>query len=258
MGRVRTTVLDAVRPWWRAASLVGITGGMGTIAEAHMAMRAAEERAEVWDFYYRRWARALLMAFGVHVLGAARSPTSPDRARLVVANHRSPLDIAILVAAFGGQVLSRADLATWPVLGRAARIAGTIFVDREDGASGARAIRAIRERLRAKKTVIVFPEGTTFAGDEVRPFRAGAFVAAKGLDVEIVPVGLAYPPGAEWTEPSFMAHVRRVAERPDLRVGFASSEGFTSTSPRDDAARAQAEVQARVHEARAQLERGEK
>ena len=111
---------------------------------------------------------------------AITSGTAPPQGRghLVVANHRSTADILVLLRAFGGHMVSRADLARWPLVGVAARAVGTVFVDRANAASGANAVRAIRDRLAEGHTVIVFPEGTTFPDDEVRPFHAGAFVAA--------------------------------------------------------------------------------
>ena len=72
----------------------------------------------------------------------------------------------------------------------------------------------------AGQTVIVFPEGTTFAGDEVRPFHAGAFVAALRTGAEIVPVGLAYQrgSGAAFVDESFLAAPRANGRRrPDAR-----------------------------------------
>jgi hypothetical protein len=61
--------------------------------------------------------------------------------------------------------------------------------------------------------VIVFPEGTTAPGDAVLAFQQGAFVAARGLPVEIVPVGIAYPPGSEYLEETFFQHMVRMARR---------------------------------------------
>ncbi len=138
--------------------------------------------------------------------------------RLIVSNHRTALDIGVLMSELGGSFLSRADLAEWPVAGRMARRANTIFVDRQSRGSGAMAIRTIRRRLRDGGTVIVFPEGTTYAGDDVRPFRGGAFVATKGLPTEILPVGLAYPPGVEFVDQGFVEHIRSVAARPFTKV----------------------------------------
>ena len=42
---------------------------------------------------------------------------------------------------------------------------------------------------------------TTFSGDEVRPFRPGAFLAAQRTGAEIVPVGIAYEGAAQTVRP---------------------------------------------------------
>ena len=192
-----------------------------------------------------------LLAVDAHLEGPV--PVGPGP-RLIVANHRSALDIAVILSWLGGTILSRADLRTWPVLGRLAWRGGTIFVDREDRASGARAIRAMRRELKAGGSVVVFPEGTTFAGDTVRPFRAGAFVAAKGLDVELVPVGLAYAPGSEYVQSSFVEHVGAVAARSSNRVAAVVGPGFhVDASTSAVAEECQRRVQALVDVARTRV-----
>ncbi len=158
------------------------------------------------------WSRGVFPLFGVDLRLVSGSP--PEGAPfLVVANHRSPLDILVCVHLVGGVVLSHHGVAKMPVIGEAARATDTIFVDRADQRSGARAIRAMRSRLREGLNVIAFPEGTTFAGDEVRPFKRGAFSAAKGLDVKVLPIGLAYEPGCEFVDESFGQHLMRMSAR---------------------------------------------
>jgi len=198
----------------------------------------------------------ILDIFGVELRRNGPAPRG-DRARLVVANHRAALDIGILLRELGGRFLSRADLADWPVVGRLAREADTIFVDREDRSSGASAIRAMRRSLKAGRSVMFFPEGATFRGDEVRPFHGGAFIAARGLDVEIVPVGLAYPPGIEYVDVSFVDHVDRLARRPHTRVGVAFGEPFLAEGRATELAeRSHAVVQSLVKDARALADDG--
>ncbi len=193
----------------------------------------------------------ILRTFGVELRTNGHLPP-PSRARLVVANHRAALDIGILLHAVGGTFLSRADLAEWPVVGRLAREANTIFVDRDDRGSGARAIRTMRRQLKAGGSVMIFPEGATFEGDEVRPFKAGAFIAARGLDVDIVPVGLAYPPGTEYVGVSFVEHVEALARRPRTPVGVALGTPFPAKGRSATLAKeAQRAVESLVTEARA-------
>jgi 1-acyl-sn-glycerol-3-phosphate acyltransferase len=212
------------------------------------------ERDAVRDRWVGAWASALLHVFGVGVRMRGPMPTH-GRGHLVIANHRSTADILILLQAFGGHMVSRSDLASWPLVGPAARAVGTVFVDRANAASGATAVRAIRSRLAAGATVIVFPEGTTFLGDEVRAFHAGAFVAALHSGADIIPVGLAYAigSGAAFVNETFGAHLSRMASADPSGVAVCVGSPI-EIGPKARAARlreeARAEVQRLVHEAR--------
>jgi len=250
-------VKPSARGAFRLVNLGVATLGWVGLASAHQALVAPAARTRVFQSYMRRWARSLVSASGgaVQLVPGSQVPAQQGP-RLVVANHRSPFDIGVLLSLFGGHALSRADLANWPVIGLAARRAGTIFVDRESESSGASALRAIRRKLSEGASILVFPEGATFAGDEVRPFKPGAFAALRGLGAEVVPVGLAYDPGAEFVDESFVEHVLRVTSRPRTRcivnVGTPIvAEGRAS----ELASRVHAEVQQLVSGARAEWSR---
>jgi 1-acyl-sn-glycerol-3-phosphate acyltransferase len=193
----------------------------------------------------------ILALFGVELVRSGAIPPH-DGPRLVVANHRAALDIGILLHEVGGIFLSRADLEGWPIVGPLAREANTIFVDREDRRSGAKAIRAMRRRLQEGQSVMIFPEGATYTGDEVRPFQPGAFVACRGLGVQVLPIGLAYPPGTEYVGVSFVDHVTALARRPRTRVGVAVGAPFLADGrPAALAEQSHASVARLVAEARA-------
>ena len=197
----------------RGVALGAFSLGMTQTALVRMRGIPEPRRTQVMLRWVRRWAGGLLALFGVERRFSGAAARWGGGPRLVVANHRSPLDIIILLECFGGFVLARHDLAGWPMLGFAARESGTIFVDRNDPRSGVKAIREIRRRLSEGHTVIVFPEGTTHAGDQVHPFQGGALAAVRGLDVELLPVGIAYQPGSEFVNESFGQHVLRAAQR---------------------------------------------
>jgi lyso-ornithine lipid O-acyltransferase len=165
----------------RASGFAGLTAAMLPLMLADVARADVDAREEVRQAWVRRWARALLRLFAIEVVLTGAIPSPRPRGapgRLLVANHRSAVDIGVLLATFGGTMVSRADLSRWPLVGAAARAVGTVFVDRASARSGAATIRAIARRLEQGQTIAVFPEGTTFEGDEVRPFRAGALTAA--------------------------------------------------------------------------------
>jgi lyso-ornithine lipid O-acyltransferase len=204
---------QAARAWGFGALTIG--AGTGVFLGVSAA-RGAEAKARARDFWSGSWSRALLGLFDVElgVRGDAGAPgVGRGRGRVVVANHRSIIDIAVMLSRFGGAVLSRGEVGRWPIIGPAARAAGTIFVDRSSKHSGAEAISAMVERLEASDTICVFPEGTTHVDDEVRPFRLGAFVAAMRAGTPVVPVGLAYPldSGAAYGGETFLEHLARLA-----------------------------------------------
>jgi 1-acyl-sn-glycerol-3-phosphate acyltransferase len=248
-----------VRRVVRAGGFVAITGAMLPPFMARLSLAGERDRPRVRDRWVRRWSEALLELFAVRVevRGAPSSTASARRGRLVVANHRSTIDVAVLLRTFGGRMVSRGDLSGWPLVGAAARSVGTIFVDRASATSGASTIRAVRDALREGDTVCIFPEGTTFDGDEVRPFHAGAFVSALKTEAEIVPVGIAYERGSEaaFVDEPFMKHLGRMAgaSRP-TRVVATVGEPFTVEGQKratELSERAHAAVQALVHDARA-------
>ena len=236
-----------------AAFATYATGALGAY-EVARALTPSERQTALVYLSERIIARQALAALGVDVnahgaLTAARGP------RLVVANHRTALDIGVLMTQVTGHFVSRADVADWPVVGHLARRAGTIFVDRASQHSGAAAIRAMRRALRDGRTVIVFPEGATFRGDEVRPFRPGAFAALARLEAEIVPVGLAYPEGIEYVGVSFVEHLRTVAARPRTPVSVRIGPAFRANGPSHAMAdEARGRVQGLVAQARRDLD----
>jgi len=238
----------------RVAAFGATTAAMLPAFLARTALAPPDGRDKVRDRWVGTWCRTLLDAFGIGVL-IQGTPKEATRGRLVVANHRSTADILLLLSTFGGSMVSRADVAGWPLIGAAARAVGTVFVDRSSAFSGATAVRAIRARLVHRATVIVFPEGGTSSGDEVRAFRAGAFVAALRAGAEVVPVGLAYASGSEaaFVDESFPAHLARMAAAKPSRVAMCigtpiASSGSTRAEALRDAAHR--EVVKRVAQAR--------
>jgi 1-acyl-sn-glycerol-3-phosphate acyltransferase len=245
----------------RAARVTGFASLTAAMLPAFLACEALSsatdddvKREARRDAWVATWAGALLRLFGVQVLARGPAPIH-GRGHLVVVNHRSTADILVLLRAFGGHMVSRADLARWPLVGPAARAVGTVFVDRTDALSGAAAVRAIRSHLARGSTVIVFPEATTFPDDDVRPFQAGAFVAALHSGADVIPVGLAYATGsgAAFVNESFPAHLRRMAAADPSRVAMCLGTPI-AVGPKTRAVRlrdeAHVEVQRLVHEAR--------
>lgn len=253
------SIPEDLRGMARAAVFGGLTAAMYGTFKVHETMVGPDRRGSLLDRYRRAWLQATMELFGVELTVVPGPPRPPTGPRLVVSNHRSALDILVLMKVFEGHFLSRADLKEWPLLGALARLGGTIFVDRADGASRTAAAMAVRRKLSEGRTVIVFPEGTTFAGDDVRTFHGGAFAAGRDLGVEVVPVGIAYPPGTEFGDETFLEHLKRVANRRRTQVvAYIGQPGPLEDDPRAMAETYRREVQELVYQARKVLEERER
>lgn len=249
-------LLPEIRKVARTGAFVAMTGAIIAICRAHIAVGRPDARDQIYSVHLHRLMRNVFRLFNVRMKVLREPPPPTAKARLIVANHRSAMDIAVLLELFEARIVSRADLASWPVLGSAAKLGGAIFVDRDEGASRATALRAMRTQLEDGYTVGIFAEGGTFEGDEVRPLHPGAFLAARGLSVDIVPVGLAYEKGAEFVGESFVEHLGNIARRRGSSVVVSVGTPIPiRNGARDLAAEVRAAIQVLVDEARVELER---
>lgn len=121
--------------------------------------------------------RILLKLFGVrvHMTGSLTGA----RPHMIVANHVSWLDIPVLSAIEPLSFVAKADMASWPLFGRLAKLQRTIFIKREVRRSSGQQANDIADRLSAKDTIVLFPEGTTSDGNLLYPFKTPLFEAAR-------------------------------------------------------------------------------
>ncbi len=255
------SILTDLRLAGRGAGFLACTAG--TLAGLELSSLGADSagKAAALARWSSRWARVVVPLCGLELVrvgaleAVQRYPGqgANGRGRVFIANHRSILDVLLAMAVAEITFMSRHDVARWPCIGLAARRAGTVFVDRRDKASGQDAITAAVTLLESGRGVIIFPEGTTFSGDEVRPFRYGAVRAAERAGAEVVPLGIAYEDDTvAFGDESFAAHLRRVGGQRRVRVAVAGGAPLELRGlPLEQAnAKACARVQELVVEAR--------
>ena len=117
----------------------------------------------------------------------------PDAARpcLFVSNHKSNADPFLLsLLPWDMKFLSKESIFRIPLLGWQMRAAGHIPISRGDRESARGAIWEMRQRLLAKTSVLLFPEGTRSEDGSLAPFREGGFRLAIELGVPIVPLAV--------------------------------------------------------------------
>lgn len=143
------------------------------------------------------WYRLVLPFLGIRV--SVRGTFLKARPLLVVANHVSWTDILVLGSAAPVAFVAKADMRHWPVVKHLARLARTIFVERERRHKSAQQAGEMALRLAGGDPVALFAEGTTGDGNYLFPFKSALLSAASrtiaetGVDeVFVQPVALVY------------------------------------------------------------------
>ena len=152
------------------------------------------------------WRLASVVSGGLTVTGKWRV----SGGCIVVANHSSHADTAVLLAALPAKAK--------PVFGAAAdywfdvpvrrfiasSLAGVLPVRRTGGGSYDALLAAAGPALKAGRTVVIYPEGTRSTDGNIGEFRSGALRLARECGVPIVPVALTgtadvLPKGGRWS-----------------------------------------------------------
>lgn len=108
---------------------------------------------------------------------------------LFVANHVTYMDVFVLGKLIRGSYVAKAEVAGWPVFGKLAALQNTLFVERR-ATKAKEQVALVRDHLEHQGNLIMFPEGTSTAGDYVAKFRSSLFAAAQGVVIQ--PVTVAY------------------------------------------------------------------
>jgi 1-acyl-sn-glycerol-3-phosphate acyltransferase len=189
----------------------------------------------------RWWSRKLLRILNLKLQIRGSALNGP---RVTVANHVSWLDIPLLAAGGDYRFIAKSEIRSWPVAGWLADAAGTFYIRR--GKGGARPLlERLVPHLISGGSVVLFPEGTTTAGDDVLPFHARLFAAAVESGTDVQPVTLRYLPSADGRavapfigDDDLLSHILRLLRESELRAELIYGESIASTTvERDELAR---------------------
>ena len=150
-------------------------------------LRVGDERLE--HRAIRAWSAGLMRIFGFRL---RRVGTPLPGAAMFVANHVSWIDIEALHSQRMMGFVAKREISGWPVVGWLAARGETIFHHRGSTESLGGVLHEMLARLRAGRSVGVFPEGGTRGGGEIGPFHARIFLAAVEAGVPVQPVALRY------------------------------------------------------------------
>jgi lyso-ornithine lipid O-acyltransferase len=201
-----------------------------------------------------RYYRALcgLLRVRIRVVGA------PVRGRptLILSNHVSWLDIPVISAIMPIAFIAKQEIASWPIVGPAAKLLRTVFVDRTRRHQTDKVNAEIASRLTEGDPVVLFAEGTSSDGNRVLEFRSALIGAVTHLKTRqsmvLQPVSIGYtrtqglpmgrqhrPLVAWYGDTQFSPHFKRFLRRcaVDVTVTFGRAIQFDNGSDRKAVAR---------------------
>jgi 1-acyl-sn-glycerol-3-phosphate acyltransferase len=210
-------IYPTLRAAWRLAAVAVVTLSSYLVALAARACgifsRRFAARGQGWA--YQIWSKALCWIFGVRVTVRGPVPRAPF---FLVSNHLSYIDIFVLGTQIPCVFVAKAEIDGWPIFGAISRSVNTIFIDRRAKRKLPQILARIEESLAAGQGVVIFPEGTSGAGDRVMPFRSPLLEFAMGAASGVHHATLSYraPAGATpthlsvswWGEMALGAHLR--------------------------------------------------
>lgn len=141
----------------------------------------------------QRAARLFLRLCAIPLAVRGREQLPASGAYVVVANHMSYLDGAVLLAVLpwrNNAFVAKQELAANPVTRIFLRGLGVQFVERFDVQKSAEHAEELAAAVRGGQSLIVFPEGTLSRHAGLMPFRSGAFQTAALAGVPVVPLAL--------------------------------------------------------------------
>ena len=189
----------------------------------------------------------MLKRIGVPVVAEGDPPLDG----LVVSNHLSYLDVLAYASLMPCVFVAKQEVRGWPVFGRFATMAGTIFVDRNRHSSNGGATAAMVEALASGVPVVLFPEGTSSDGESVLPFRSGFFEPAIRAGAALTAAAIGYASStaeesglAYYGDDVFGSHLLRTMGQANVEARVIFSTKRSRYAERKEAARAaQTEVE---------------
>ena len=164
---------------------------------------------------------------------------------LLVCNHLSYVDILALSACAPVVFVAKSEVRHWPVFGWLARLAGTVFVDRENRVRVGKTTQEIETALEHGALVVLFPEGTSSDGKTVLPFKSSLLEPATHLAHPLTTALIQYelPDGdvgeevCYWKDMTLVPHLLNLMSKRGLRASLRFTQTRAGSSDRKEIAR---------------------
>jgi len=146
------------------------------------------------DQAVQHWSQAMLAILGLQL--RIEGQLLQQGPLMLVCNHISWLDIAVLHASVHCRFISKDDIRGWPILGTLVSGGGTLYISRASRRDALRVVHQMAQALRQGDVLAFFPEGTTGDGSTVLPFHANLLQAAIAAEAPVQALGLLFEDAA--------------------------------------------------------------
>lgn len=180
-------LLHRVYTWLFFVPLLGVLTaliGTGVLITSSFAPRFSNH---IWPLL---WSRINFLLTPARVTVTGLENINPGKSYIIASNHISQYDIFVLYGWLPVDLkwVMKKELRKVPVIGIACAALGHIFLDRSNKASAIKSLQAAKDSLRPGSSILFFPEGTRSKNGELLPFKKGAFVMARDIDIPVLPV----------------------------------------------------------------------
>jgi 1-acyl-sn-glycerol-3-phosphate acyltransferase len=140
----------------------------------------------------RLWSRAMLAVTGARVTYFGLENLRASQPCVYISNHQSNVDIWALICVLpvSTRFVAKEELFRIPALGWAMAGAGFVSIDRGNRSKAIRSLELAAQKIRAGRSLVLFPEGTRSRSGELGPFKKGPFHLAVQAGVPLVPVAI--------------------------------------------------------------------
>ena len=173
----------------------------------------------------RFWCKRLLSIFEINVeVTGLETYLANQKKYLMVANHISWMDIIVIQSIKPCIFVAKSDVASWPLFGWVAQMTGTIFIKRDKVSDIKKALKKMKLRL-IKRSVCIFPEGTSTNGRYLLPFKSNLFQSSIDTQKSILPLCLRYEQKNTYTDKtafvddmSLLDSIIKIKQEKDIRA----------------------------------------
>ena len=145
------------------------------------------------NLYVQSWSKKVLKSFGISIKLVNPDNLSTDSGFSLVSNHVSWIDIQVIESIVHCRFISTSEVFAWPVIGKMAEAAGSLFIDLDNPRIGTKKIvDQMTPLLSSGEGICFFPEATSTDGQQILPFKSNLFQSAILSNTPVIPVAIRY------------------------------------------------------------------